>query len=105
MMRDFKVVLTSSAELDRRIIREWTPPAERIRVAMAQLIRLDTLLDPGLTIQEFLKLFAICRQCRRVMTRRVVLIHECIPADVAEERELEMEEERELAIIDLTEDD
>jgi hypothetical protein len=105
---EFKVP-TSSAEIDRRMIREWTPPAERIRAAMAQLIHLDTVLDPGLTLHEFLRLFAICRQCRRVMTRRVVLIHGCIPADVPKERELEMidltEEERELAIIDLTEAD
>jgi hypothetical protein len=91
------------------MIREWMPPAERIRAAMAQLIHLDTVLDPGLTLHKFLRLFAICSRCRRVMTRRVVLIHGYIPADVPEERELEMidltEEERELVIIDLTEAD
>jgi len=63
---------------------------------MEALIRLDTLINPGLDLHEFLRLFAICRQCRKVMTRRVVLIHECIPADVPEERED--------AIIDLTDE-
>ena len=94
---DIKVLIRSSAEINGRMIREWTPPAERIRAAMECMIRLDSILNPGLQLHQFVRLFAICRQCRRVMTRRVVLVHECIAADVPEDRE-----DR---IIDLTEDD
>jgi hypothetical protein len=90
---DFEAVPTSSAELDGRMIREWTPPAERIRATMAQLIRLDTFLNPGLTRHEFRRLFAMCRRCRKIMTRRLALIHECIPVDARGQ------------IIDLTEED
>lgn len=96
-MIDIKAFMTPAAEINMRMIREWTPPAERIRAAMEDMIRLDSILNPGLHLHEFLKLFAICRQCRKVMTRRVVLIHGCIPADVPEEMQH--------AIIDLTDED
>ena len=88
-------VLTPATGINTRGIREWTPPGERLRAIMEDLLRLDTILNPGLPASRFNKLFAICRGCRLVMTRRVVLIHECIPGDVTEKDE---EEE----IIDLT---
>ena len=61
---------------------------------MEELLRLDSLLNPGLQVHQFESLFAICRQCRLVMTRRVMLIHDCMPIDIPENE-----------IIDLTGED
>ena len=94
---DIKVSIRSSAEINGRMIREWMGPMERICAAMECMIRLDSILNLGLQVHQFVRLFAICYQHRRVMMRRVVLIHECIAADVPKDRE-----DR---IIDLTEDD
>ena len=90
---DIELTMMLSTGINGMAIREWTPPADRIRATIEALNRLDNFLNPGLDLHEFLQLFAICRQCRKVMTRRVVLIHECAPADVQDAIMIDLTEE------------
>jgi hypothetical protein len=86
--------LMPAAEIDMRRMCELTPPMERMRATMEDMICLDTFLDPGLEFRRFRNLFGICNKCRLVMTRRVLMVHGCISGDVPEKKEF----------IDLTED-
>jgi hypothetical protein len=76
--------LTNTTEIDMGAIEQRAPPAERLRSILEDLLRLDSVLNPGLPARDFKRLFAICRGCRLVMTKRVVPIHVCIPGDVPE---------------------
>lgn len=65
-------------------IEKWAPPADMLRSVVDELLRLDSVLNPGLPVRHFKSLFAICQECRSVMTKRVIPMHLCIPADVPE---------------------
>ena len=41
------------------------------------LFRLDSWINPGLTVAEFRTLFARCSECLLYMTRKTVLEHKC----------------------------
>ena len=73
-----------------REIEQLAPPADRLRSIVDELLSLDSVLNPGLQFHQFKSLFGICRQCRLVMTKRVIPIHLCIPADVPEENVIDL---------------
>ncbi|KAG6913871.1 hypothetical protein DXG01_003762 [Tephrocybe rancida] len=63
------------------------PPARpRPESTFDSLMTLDSTTAPGLTLQEFSKLFVRCRACSLIMTRRVLEDHVCVvpstPSDV-----------------------
>jgi hypothetical protein len=71
-----------SKDLDMiRGIRECAPPVLRPKEVMDRLLRLDTIVNPGLTWVEFLALFAQCNGCRLVMMQRTFQSHLCILLD------------------------
>jgi hypothetical protein len=44
---------------------------------LEQLLKIDSVVDPGVTEDQFLQLFAMCRACRTYMTRRTTTFHNC----------------------------
>lgn len=72
------------------------PPRARPETAFDRLMRLDSPINPGLSENEFRRMFAKCR-CGKVMTRRVFEGHICAVAAAAVHR-------RPAVIIDLTGD-
>jgi hypothetical protein len=67
-------------DVDVRMIRTCEPPELGAAAVFDRLLRLDTVIQPGLTVREFLDLFAKCNRCGLVMTRRVFQSHDCIGA-------------------------
>lgn len=53
------------------------PPEKGAEMPFAKLIRLDSMVQPGLPEVEFRDLFTMCRQCRWVMTQKSFRYHEC----------------------------
>jgi hypothetical protein len=41
------------------------------------LLQLDEIKDPGLSEEVFYELIVKCRKCRRHMTRRATIFHNC----------------------------
>lgn len=46
----------------------------------SKLIRLNSVVFPGLPENEFQALFSKCRRCRWIMTQRAFRYHTCLPA-------------------------
>ena len=64
-------------DMDIKGIRVLAPPAHDPAAVFRQLLRLDSIYKPGLTVEEVTVLFAKCRRCRLVMTRRIFENHVC----------------------------
>ena len=71
-----KLKLTSATEIDMRGVQEWGNATAQTPV-FDRLLRLDTVLEPGLLKAEFQKLFVSCKWCGFVMTKRVFWAHDC----------------------------
>ena len=41
------------------------------------LLKIDSVVEPGVPEDQFLQLFAVCHACRSYMTRRTTLFHDC----------------------------
>jgi hypothetical protein len=74
-------------------IRTRQPPAMTPVEVFNVLLRLDSAVNPGLTIAELLDLLMRCDQCGSVTTRRVFQSHECVMKDADED------------VVDLTQED
>jgi hypothetical protein len=75
-----------------RGIRKCAPPALGLKDVVDRLFRLDCIMRPGLTRDEFLEIFAECTVCGLVMTRRTFQSHECVMP------------EKDTEVVDLTEE-
>jgi hypothetical protein len=65
-------------------IRKCAPPVLKPKDVMDRLLRLDAIVNPGLTRTEFLALFAQCNGCKMVMTQRAFQSHGCILPEVVD---------------------
>ena len=77
-------------EIDMGEIEQWAPPAQRLHSIVDELLSLDSVFKRGLQFHQFKDLFGICRGCRLVMTKRVIPIHLCIPADMPKENVIDL---------------
>jgi hypothetical protein len=41
------------------------------------LLKIDSIMEPGVPEDQFLQLFAVCHACGNYMTRRTTLFHDC----------------------------
>ena len=80
-------------DIDLRVIRTCAPPTMSHQEVFDLLLRMDSVVKPGITAVELQDLLAKCGACGIIATRRVFRSHECV-----------MEVEK-AAIIDLTGDD
>jgi hypothetical protein len=78
-------------------ILECRPPTYSPATAFSQLLRLDDIINPGLTAAEFVELLVKCSVCKLVMTQCIFLGHECPATGIDVGTDAEM--------IDLTEID
>jgi hypothetical protein len=83
---------TDGVEIDLRVIRTCPPPTLNTQQAFHLFLKLDSVLNPGITADEFQELMAQCGECGVITTRRVFRSHECVRI------------ERDREIIDLTGD-
>jgi hypothetical protein len=60
------------------MIHTCQPPKLTAAAVFDLLLRLDAMIQPGLTVHEFMDLFVICNRCGLVMTRRVFNSHDCV---------------------------
>ena len=96
--------LTMNAEIDLRMIRICPAPNMGPKAVFDLLLRLDSIIEPGLSEAEFYKLFAKCDACGLVMTRRVFQSHECaiIVVDSEDEEEAMLIVDSDDEVVDLT---
>lgn len=78
-------------------ILERRPPTYSPATVFSQLLRLDDVINPGLTAAEFVELFAKCSSCKLVMTQQIFWGHECPATGIGAGTDAEM--------VDLTEID
>ena len=82
--------LTANTGIDLTSIPRCQPPEHTLKTVFDQILRLDSLTQPGLPEADFKKLFVRCG-CGLVMTTRSFGIHQCLKVL-----------EKEPVIIDLT---
>jgi hypothetical protein len=84
-------IIDTGVDLQR--IRTRQPPAIGPAEVFNMLLRLDSAINPGLTMAELLDLLMRCDHCGLVTTRRVFQSHECVVKDAHED------------VVDLTQED
>ena len=78
-------MMLTDIDIERMLV--LAPPALDPATVFRQLLRLDSVYKPGLTVEELVLLLAKCSRCRLVMTRRIYESHVC---------------DKEIVVIDLT---
>jgi hypothetical protein len=73
----FHGISLMTARADFEQIRTFKPPVNNLVKVFGKLLRLDSNKNPGLTFRDFKLLFAKCRECNLVMTRRTFGNHMC----------------------------
>lgn len=63
--------------IDTERITRLRPMARKTRNVVEWLLRLDAVVNPGITQAQFRRLFVRCADCGDVMTRRVFAEHDC----------------------------
>lgn len=71
-----------------RGIRKCAPPVLGRKEVADLLLRLDAIVNPGLTRAELLALVAQCNGCTLIMTQRVFQSHECVLPEIDTEPEV-----------------
>jgi hypothetical protein len=71
-------LLKAITDIDLRVVRKCPPPLLGPKEVFDLLLRLDNIVNPGLTVAEFQELFAKCSRCGLMMTRRIFRSHECV---------------------------
>ena len=65
-------------DIDLRAIRTCAPPTLNTRQAFRLLLQLDTVVNPGITEDQFKEMFAKCGKCGIITTMRVFRSHQCV---------------------------
>jgi hypothetical protein len=71
-----------TAAVTEENISMFEPLMESTVTSIELLLQLDSIVKPGILQEQFLQLFAKCRACRNVMTRRITAWHECEAKDL-----------------------
>ena len=71
------LITITGTEIDLSKIESLEPPP-RVPTVFDNLLRLDSLATPGISLAQFLGLFTTCKGCQRVMTKRIFMVHDCI---------------------------
>jgi hypothetical protein len=78
-------------------IEKRFPQGETHQTVFEHLLHLDQVFHPALQADVFRAMFAMCRRCQLVMTKRVFWVHDCQGDGGIKGEEVEL--------IDLTEED